>query len=259
MATKHKTLRRYLLTLVPVGLVLGLWQIVHLLGLADPSMLPGPGRTLVEAFRLFASGSILPDFLATGSRMGVAFLAAAVVGVSLGLVIGASRVLHAMAVPVIDFIRSTPVTILYPVVVLLLGVASAAKIAMVFLGCVFVIMLNTAYGVSHSSSTRKEMAQVYGASRWQLFGWVIFFDSLPQTMIGLRVSLSYALVIEVLCEMFMGSKYGLGQRVTEAYTTYSIVEMYALIIIVGMFGFLLNRGFVFIERRALPWVVREHT
>ncbi len=250
-----RSVRRVATIPIFIGL---LWELAHRSGWADPSMLPSVMDTLGETVNLFSSGSILPDFAMTGFRMGLGLGLAAVVGVGLGLGVGASKLVYELSVPVIDFVRSTPVTILYPVFVLLLGVSHASKIAMVFLGCVFVIALNTAYGVMHASATRKQMARVYGASRYQLFRWVLFPDSLPQTMVGLRVSLSYALVIEILCEMFMGSEYGLGQRVTESFTTYAIAEMYALILIVGAFGFAMNRVFVLIERRVIPWSTQQH-
>lgn len=242
---------------LPVAIIL-LWQGAHWLEAVDPSMLPTPGQTFATALSLFTSGSILPDLGMTAIRMSVGFVLAALVGISLGLPVGAFRPVYRMSLPLIDFVRSTPVTILYPVIVLLVGISHTAKIMMVFLGCVFVIALNTAYGVMQASETRKQMAKIYGASWPQVFRWILFYDSLPQTMVGLRVALSYALVVEILCEMFMGSKYGLGQRVTEAFTTYLVDEMYALVLIVGIFGFLLNRAFVLVERRIVPWSTQEH-
>ncbi len=252
---------RYLTSLriltLPIILV-GIWQTVHWLDIVDPSMLPTPFETLTKIVSLFLTGSILPDLGMTLLRMAVGLILATIFGVMLGLPVGAFTYIRQISLPVIDFVRSTPVTILYPAIVLLAGISHTAKILMVFIGCVFVIALNTAYGVMQASSTRKEMAKVYGASELQIFRWVIFFDSLPQTMVGLRIALSYSLVIEILCEMFMGSKYGLGQRVTESYTTYAIDEMYGLIFIVGLLGFFLNRAFVALERRIIPWSFQVH-
>lgn len=241
---------------VPCGLILT-WQLACYFELASPSMLPWPAEAWTEAIRLFSDGSIVPDITMTGFRMAAGYFSAVLVGVLGGLIIGTFRPLYAIATPAMDFIRSTPVTILYPVFVLLFGVSHLSKIAMVFIGCVFVIMLNTAYGVMQSNRTRQQMAKMFGATPFQVFRWVLFFDALPQTMVGLRVSLSFALVVEILCEMFMGSEYGLGQRVTECFTTYAIAEMYSLILLVGMIGFLLNRGIVFLERRVVPWSIQE--
>jgi NitT/TauT family transport system permease protein len=155
---------------------------------------------------------------------------------------------------VLDFFRSTPVTTLYPVFVLIFGIKHLSKVAMVAWGCFFVIALNAAYGAMQAGTIRSQMARLYGASSFQIFRWITLFGALPQIIIGLRVALSYALIIEVLCEMFMGSQYGLGQRVTEAYTTYAIERLYAIILLVGTIGYALNRLFVFFEKRLASWV-----
>lgn len=238
--------------LVPLVLIM-IWQIVHTSGIASPSLLPSPWTTFKACGMLFYSGEILRDIEMTALRTGCGYGLAVIVGISLGLLIGTYKPLYDTAILSIDFVRSVPVTILFPVFVLVLGISHASKIGMVFTGCVFIIALNTAYGVMQSNKTRKQMAVLYGASKWQIFLWILFFDSLPQTMVGLRVTLSLSLVIEILCEMFMGSQHGLGQRVTEAYTTYLIAEMYGLILIVGVFGFGLNRVFVLIEKKVVPW------
>ncbi|MDR3261414.1 MAG: ABC transporter permease subunit [Tannerella sp.] len=115
-------------------------------------------------------------------------------------------------------------------------------------------ILNTAYGVIQSNKIRREVVKLYGASKFQIFKWITFYDALPQTLIGLRVAISFALIVEVLCEMFMGSEHGIGQRVTEAWTTYKISELYALILLAGTLGFFFNRIFVYFENKLVPWV-----
>ena len=237
----------------PISILLA-WQIAHSSGAFDSSLLPGPAKTFVTLWKLVRGGDIWPHFWATLWRMSAGFGLATVFGVLFGLLLGVFKPLHEMFMPAVDFFRSTPVTTLYPVFVLLFGVKHLSKIAMVFWACFFVIILNSAYGVIRAGRLRSQMARLYGASRFQVFRWVTVFDALPQTMIGLRVAISYALIVEILCEMFMGSQYGLGQRVTEAFTTYAIDSLYAMILITGVFGYLLNRLFIFLERRVVPWV-----
>lgn len=242
--------------IAPLALLL-VWAGVRWLGWVDLSTVPSPTETFSRLVWFIGSGDLLRDFAETAARMAIALTLATFFGVALGLLAGSSVSAHAIALPVIDFVRSTPVTILYPVVVLVLGIDHSAKIALVFIGCVFVIALNTAYGVMQASETRVQMARSYGASGLQVFRWITFHDSLPQTLVGLRVALSYSLVVEILVELFMGSEYGLGQRVTIAFTTYAVDDLYALILIVGCFGFVLNRGFVAVEKRLVPWSVTE--
>ncbi len=245
--------RRAILGLALPVLLVALWQIAAVSGLASSALLPSVDKVARAAWRLIATGSIFPDFGMTVLRMSAGLGAACIVGVALGLAMGASRSIYFATVPTLDFFRSVPVTTLYPIFVLGLGVSHLSKIGMVFVASVFVIALHSAYGVSQANKVRAQMADLYGASPAQKFCWVIFYDALPQTMIGLRIALSYALIVEILCEMFMGSQLGLGQRVIEAFTTYSIDQLLAIVILTGGFGFCLNRLFVLVERRVVPW------
>lgn len=240
--------------LAGVILLLLAWQAAYSLGLFDRSLFPAPLQTLKAATVALFSGALIPDIAQTVGRALAGLAIATALGVFAGLLLGVFKPLYSAFSFVFDFFRSTPVTTLYPVFVLIFGINHLSKIAMVTWGCFFVIALNSAYGVMNSGKVRTQMAKLYGASRFQIFRWIVFYGSLPQTIIGLRVSLSYALIIEVLCEMFMGAQFGLGQRVTEAYTTYAIERLYAIIIIVGLIGYLLNQAFVLVERRLANWM-----
>ena len=187
-------------------------------------------------------------------RMMAGYSLAVVLGVIVGLIIGLIKPLYESCEGIIDFFRSIPVTTLYPVFVLIFGINHSSKIAMVFWSAFFVIILNTAYGVIQSNKVRRKMAKLYGASKFQIFKWITFFDALPQTLIGMRTAISFALIVEILCEMFMGSQFGIGQRITESFTTYAIPELYALILLAGSLGFCFNRIFVYFEKKLVPWV-----
>lgn len=77
-----------------------------------------------------------------------------------------------------------------------------------------------AYGVINARPTRILAAKVMGASRLQIFRDVMFFESLPQTCIGLRLGVSYALVVIIVAEMFVGSANGMGRRIIDAQQVY---------------------------------------
>lgn len=234
--------------------ILFVWYLAHNLRLLEPTLFPSPKNVFISLFDLFNSGSIFIDLSNTILRMFIGYGLAIIIGVLFGLVIGFFIPLYQSSEGVIDFFRSIPVTTLYPVFVLLFGIGHFAKIAMVFWASFFVIVLNTAYGVKQSNNLRGILAKLYGASTTQVFRWVIFYDALPQTLIGMRVALSFALIVEVLCEMFMGSEFGVGQRITESFTTYAISELYALILLSGIVGYFFNTLFVFLEKKFVPWI-----
>ena len=178
------------------------------------------------------------------------------VGIPAGVTIGTVRRVQIAVAPVLEFFRALPVTTLYPLFVLLFGIGHLSKVAMVFAASVWVIMLNAAYGVSNSPPDRRQMAKLFGGTGWQVFWCVTTPNALPQIFIGMRVAMSYSLIVAIVCEMFMGSQYGLGQRVFEAYNRYASADLYALVLITGTVGILLNAALASLEKHVLYWKAR---
>jgi NitT/TauT family transport system permease protein len=92
-----------------------------------------------------------------------------------------------------------------------------------------------------------------GASRGRIFRDVMFFESLPQTCVGLRLGVSYALVVIIVAEMFIGSANGMGRRIIDAQQIFDLRQMYASIIATGCLGYGLNVVFLWLERRFVYW------
>jgi NitT/TauT family transport system permease protein len=97
------------------------------------------------------------------------------------------------------------------------------------------------------------MFRSFRATRWKIFTRAVLPESLPQVFTGLRISLSQALVVVIVTEMFMGTKLGLGQRILNANLMYRIPEMYAAIIITGIIGYSINAGFAFFHGKVIHW------
>jgi NitT/TauT family transport system permease protein len=69
----------------------------------------------------------------------------------------------------------------------------------------------------------------------------------------MRTSLSLCLVVVIVSEMFIGTQLGLGQRVFDAYTVNDTEKLYAVLVLIGLLGYLINRGFVWAETRIVFW------
>lgn len=242
--------------LLALILLVGGWESVRWYGGLNESVFPSAYHIFTSALGIVPSERFWIDVGATVGRALGGFSAAAIAGVSVGLVVGRFRPLKKVFLPFIDFFRSIPVTTLYPAFVLLLGLGDISKIAMVFFACFFIIALNAAYGIAFSSPIRTQIAQLYGATPWFLFWRVSAPEALPQIFIGLRISLSLAFIIAILVEMFMGANFGIGQRVMEFYSIYNTSGLYTYVFAAGMLGYILNRGFASIERRMLHWVAQ---
>jgi NitT/TauT family transport system permease protein len=92
-----------------------------------------------------------------------------------------------------------------------------------------------------------------GASRWRVFRDVMFFESLSQTFVGLRMAVSIALVVIIVAEMFIGSINGMGHRIIDAQQVFDLQQMYASIIATGIMGYGFNLLFLGIEKWLVHW------
>jgi len=236
------------------GLLLIAWIAFGDVGGANRDLLPGFIETVRTLGSLLIHGQLLADILATAQRWLIGYVLGGAAGLCVGLAIGSSRRLYDSTEFLIEFFRSLPVTAIFPLFLLLFGIGDGSKIAMVFAATVFVVILNAAYGVFHASPARRAMARSFGATPIQVFVRVTLPDALPQAAIGLRTALSLSLIVVVVAEMFIGTETGLGQRIYNSYAIDAISSMYAVILLLGVFGFVVNKSFIACERQAFRWV-----
>lgn len=229
------------------------WWLVAQLKLIDPVLLPSPQDSAKAIWTGFAKGTLMADLQVTIVRTLLAFLIAVSLCVPLGLVLGSSVRLYRSLEFVIDFFRSTPASALFPLFLVILGVGESTKIAVAAFGAGLLILFNTAYGVMNARKVRQAAAMVMGASKTRVLVGVTLLESLPQTFIGMRSGISFALVIVIVAEMFIGSTDGLGQRVINAQMIFNMPEMYAAIFTAGVLGYSMNLVFILVERHFVHW------
>lgn len=236
----------------PVCIVV-LWSLAHACGWVSARLLPGPLETFETLCQSMLRGTLWPDLEATGLRTLYAFLIAALAGIPIGIGLGSSSIVYRSTEFVIDFFRSTPATALFPLFLLVFGIGEGSKVAIAAFSAWLVIVFNTAYGVMNARRSRILAARVMGASNFRVLCDVMFYESLPQTFIGLRLGISYALVVIIVAEMFIGSSTGMGHRIIDAEQVYDLAQMYAGIIATGCLGYAVNLGFLTVERRFVRW------
>lgn len=235
------------------AILIAIWWVAYVFQLVDKNLLPSPFATLYDTGVNILSGDVLADFWFTMVRVFYAFIIAAIVGVPLGIVLGANTKVYRSVEFIIDFFRSTPATAMFPLFLLLFGLGDFSKIAVACFAAMLVIVFNTAYGVMNARQTRILAARSMGASRIRIFVGVIFFETLPQTFIGLRTAVSMALVVIIVAEMFIGASDGLGHRIIDAQISYNLTDMYGSILVTGAMGYGLNIFFLALEKHFVHW------
>jgi ABC-type nitrate/sulfonate/bicarbonate transport system permease component len=179
---------------------------------------------------------------------GIAVAAGLVVGVLLGL----SETSRRAAQPIVEFLRSIPPPALIPFGILLMGIGHAMKVFIIAFVCVWPVLLNTIDGVRSVDPTLRETARVYGITGSDRLRYVILPASAPQIFVGMRTSLSLALILMVVSEMVASSN-GIGYFVLQSQRSFDIPEMWSGILLLGILGYTLNGIFVLVERRVLRW------
>jgi ABC-type nitrate/sulfonate/bicarbonate transport system permease component len=253
---RRKRLRRVIEFVLGPALLIALWWVAYAGTLVDPHLLPSPFATLADTWKNIASGHLTRDFLQTLLRVSYAFAIAACAGVPLGIVLGANESIYRSVEFLIDFFRSTPATALFPLFLLLFGLGEFSKISVAAFAASLVIIFNVAYGVMNARQTRIVAARSMGANSLRVFTDIIFFETLPQTFVGLRTAISVALVVVIVAEMFIGAVDGLGHRIIDAQISYQLTDMYGSILAAGAMGYGANLLFLVIEKVFVHWAGR---
>lgn len=230
-----------------------LWYITAMLHLVNPMFLPTPYETLSEGVKLIAEKRILLDIMYSFLRISYGLTLSLLVGIPAGLLLGYLERVYKYMECILDFFRSIPPILTYPLALLIFGTGEASRVAVIFFGCVTIMILNSALGVSNSRKMRVNVAKTMGARWYDVFFKVIIFDALPQIFVGIRVSLSMGVIIGIVTEMLVGAKYGLGSRALYAQTAYNTPELYFIIILVGLIGLVINKGLIMVENRIIHW------
>lgn len=236
----------------PLALI-ALWWVAFAWQLVDANLLPSPLATLYDTALNIASGEMLVDFWNTLSLVLQSFVIAALVGVPVGILLGVNASVYRATEFLIDFFRSTPATAMFPLFLLLFGLGDFSKIAVAAFAAALVIVFNVAYGVMNARKTRMLAARSLGASRARTFIDVVFWETLPQTFVGLRTGVSIALVVIIVAEMFIGATDGLGHRIIDAQISYQLTDMYGSILVTGVMGYGLNILFLLAEKKLVHW------
>jgi NitT/TauT family transport system permease protein len=234
-------------------LLIALWWIAFKGNLVNKDLLPSPIATLRDTADNIAAGKMTNDFWRTLVRVTYSVVIAVVAGVPAGIVLGAKASIYRSVEFLIDFFRSTPATALFPLFLLLFGLGDFAKIAVASFAAWLAIVFNVAYGVMNARQTRILAARSMRASSLRIFMDVIFYETLPQTFVGLRTAVSMALVVIIVAEMFIGATDGIGHRIIDAQISYSLTDMYGSILIAGAMGYGLNLALLLLERSLVHW------
>ncbi|MFC9910265.1 ABC transporter permease [Streptomyces sp. NPDC127197] len=231
---------------------LALGEAVPRLGLVKDDHFPPTTRIADALGREVTDGAFwtaLGDTL-TGWALGLAVAVGA--GVAVGLVVSVVPYLREATASTIEFLRPIPSVALIPLAVLLYGTELRSVLLLVVYAAFWQVLIQVLYGVQDVDPVADETARSYGLGTWARIRHVLWPTALPYVMTGVRLAAAVALILAVTAELVIGAP-GLGARIAVAQTSQAVPEMYALIVVTGVLGLLINVGARTVERRTLAW------
>ena len=228
------------------------WELSVAYEWVNPLFTSAPSRIATTGYGMFADGSIWPHLRVSGYEFIVGFGMAIVIGVPLGILMGWYGRLNAILDPFVSALYATPRIALLPLIMIWFGIGLESKIAIVFLGAVFPILVNTITGVRTISADFVKVARSFGASDRQLFMTVALPSSVPLLLSGLRLGLGHALIGIVVGEMY-GATYGIGHLISVSGARFQTDAVMVGIIIIAATGVALTELLRMIERRFERW------
>jgi ABC-type nitrate/sulfonate/bicarbonate transport system permease component len=237
-----------------IGLValVVLFEVLPRIGVLPSQFFPTSSEIGAALVDQVGQSSFWVALLDTIQGWALGLLIAAVAGVVLGIIIGSSHWLRELTASTIEFLRPIPSVALIPLAVLLFGTALESKLLLVVYAAFWQMLIQVLYGVQDVDPVAQDTARAYRFSFLARIRYVTWPTALPYVMTGLRLSAAVALILAVTAELVIGNP-GLGNRLAVAQSSGAIEATYALVVVAGLLGVLVNLVFRFIERRALSW------
>ena len=232
--------------------LLVLWEATARLGILQSSNWPPFTTVIASMVTGITDGELLPVIGSTLWRMARGFVIGSTLGVVIGFPIALYRPVRRALLPTIDLLRPIPIPAIIPPLIFLMGLGETMRLFAIAFATFFPVVLNTIAGVSSVDPVYSQVARTFGVPRLTTLRRVVFPASLPFILAGLRTSLGLAFVVTVIAEMIVGQE-GIGYYLVTMEFAMRAPEMYAGIILVTCIAYLLNRGFVAWEARAIRW------
>jgi len=181
-------------------------------------------------------------------RVSAGFLIGSVFAIPVGVLMGANEFCKKIFYPIVQILKPVSPLAWFPIGLVAFESASMATIFIIFITSLWPTLINTAFGVASIPDDHKNVAKAFGFSKWKYLTKVLIPYSLPHIITGLRLSIGVAWLVIVAGEMLSGG-IGIGFFVWDSWNALSLEKVISAILIIGLVGLLLDRGFSFVEKK----------
>lgn len=227
--------------LAGLGVLVGLWSLgTHLLAANLPlASLLSPSATFHSLYELVLSGQLINHTLQSLQRVLVGLGLALLIGVPVGLAVGASSIVENMSSTAFQFLRMISPLSWMPIAVMVFGIGDAPIYFLLSFAAVWPIMLNTVAGVKQLDRKWLMLAKSLSATRREILFRIIVPGILGNVLTGVRLAIGVIWIVLVPCEM-LGVSSGLGYYILDTRDRLAYSELMAVIVLIGALGFCLD-------------------
>ncbi len=235
--------------------VLALWEVlpnVVTMSAGTKLFFATPTQVVATLWDMLVGGSVWGPLSVSASGFAIGLGLAIAVGLPLGVLIGRSSVLNAMCDPFVTALNATPRLVFLPLLLLWFGLGLWSKVAIVFLGALLPMLINTYEGVRNTDRLLVNVVRAFGANEWQIARMVVVPNALPYIVAGLRLAIGRAILGVVVSEFF-GSAEGLGVIMVRAAGRYQVDVVFAGVIIFAALSLAMTALVKLLEHRLSRW------
>jgi NitT/TauT family transport system permease protein len=228
------------------------WAAVTFGGVVSKTFLANPLQMLASGWDLLAHQGFIKDIGMTVWRVVGGFLIAAAIALPLGVAMGAYKPIEAFFEPFVSFARYLPASAFIPLLILWAGIGEAQKLAVIFIGSFFQLVLMIAVTVGNTRRDLVEAAYTLGSSDTSLIRRVLIPGAAPEIAETLRMVLGWAWTYVIVAEL-IGASSGIGHMITDSQALLATDQIIFGIIVIGLIGLVSDFAFKWVNRRLFPW------
>jgi NitT/TauT family transport system permease protein len=205
-------------------------------------LFPPPLGVLKKGVELTMSGVLIEHIAVSLRRIAIGFFAGSALGIPIGLAIGSFPLVRKLLEPWTEFLRFIPSVAMITIAVIWFGIGEESKIFLIIYTTIFIVILNTAAGVSAIAPNKIRAAQALGASSWQIFLYVGLPATVPFIRTGMRLAMANSFTTIVAAELISANE-GLGVMLWNGRMYMLIDDIFVSLVCLGMLGFATDRLF----------------
>ncbi|MBQ7148407.1 MAG: ABC transporter permease [Pseudobutyrivibrio sp.] len=233
-------------------LLIVIWQIFGLLGILNEHIIPSPAKVMTGFIKLIQSGKLVDSLSISLLRVIKGFLAGAILGVTLGTLMGLSSNLNKFLSSLVSIFRPIPMIAWIPILILGFGIGEESKVAVILIGTLWPVLLNTLSGILSVDKKLLEVAQVLEKSKLQILSDVILPSAWPSIFTGIRLGISTAWTCVVAAEMVAAST-GIGYMITYARELSQPDVVLVGVFTIGFVGLVIDFVIAKLQAKLLKW------